>query len=315
MCAGTGDRWMSSPDHLKSHDFQYWAPLNFDDAHDPPRVLPLRWLDSFELNLETPALAATSLLADPPGTWLALHGSATSDAGLNACALKEGGACAVHANITFFNRSAVPWWVDTTTGDEVCMHLKHGKCGRVVQPDGSCHHNHCTHAANPGMMVFCGVDPTPKEGWPCMDCSGKCGPCGTPPPSPGVKPTPNWQGCTDTVSKALPYCDATKSIDERVDWLVDQMSLQEKISAISPQPNLGDTCGVYTCGKASVGLPNYFWLTETNTAVAAACYTADPTKKYRCATTFVGPMNMGASFNRTSWRLKGGVLGTEMRAL
>ena len=26
-------------------------------------------------------------------------------------------------------------------------------------------------------------------------------------------------------------------------------------------------------------------------------------------------MNMGASFNKTSWRLKGDVIGTEMRAL
>ena len=30
--------------------------------------------------------------------------------------------------------------------------------------------------------------------------------------------------------------------------------------------------------------------------------------------TFVGPMNMGASFNRTSWEMKGDVIGTEMRA-
>lgn len=28
----------------------------------------------------------------------------------------------------------------------------------------------------------------------------------------------------------------------------------------------------------------------------------------------IGPMNMGASFNRTSWRMKGEVIGTEMRA-
>jgi hypothetical protein len=97
-------------------------------------------------------------------------------------------------------------------------------------------------------------------------------------------------------AKALPYCDETKSIDDRVNWLVGQMSLEEKISAISPQPNLGDTCGVYTCGKASVGLPNYFWLTETNTAVAAACYTADPSEQYRCATTFVGAPSVYYSY-------------------
>ena len=116
------------------------------------------------------------------------------------------------------------------------------------------------------------------------------------------------------MAKALPYCDTAKTIDERVDWLVDNLTLVEKVRAISPQPYLGETCGVHTCGKPSIGLPNYFWLTETNTAVAATCYHGDPVKLYHCSTTFVGPLNMGASFNRTSWRLKGDVLGTEMRA-
>merc|ERR1712166_212585 len=132
-----------------------------------------------------------------------------------------------------------------------------------------------------------------------------------PPPLPGV---PNWQGCTDNVSLSLPYCDPSLSIDQRVDWLVANLTLVEQIATISPQIELGDGCGVHTRGKPSIGLPNYFWLTEANTAVAASCYTADPTDPYRCATTFVGPMNMGASFNRSSWRAKGNVLGTELRA-
>merc|ERR1712166_1110046 len=132
-----------------------------------------------------------------------------------------------------------------------------------------------------------------------------------PPPLPGV---PNWQGCTDNVSLSLPYCDPSLSIDQRVDWLVANLTLVEQIAMISPQIELGDGCGVHTRGKPSIGLPNYFWLTEANTAVAASCYTADPTDPYRCATTFVGPMNMGASFNRSSWRAKGNVLGTELRA-
>ena len=130
----------------------------------------------------------------------------------------------------------------------------------------------------------------------------------------GVAAVPNWQGCTNSLSQALPYCDTTLSIDQRLDWLVNNLTLEEKIAMISPQPDLGDACGVHTRGKASIGLPNYFWLTETNTAVAASCYTGDPANPYHCATTFVGPMNMGASFNRSSWRAKGNVLGTEMRA-
>jgi xylan 1,4-beta-xylosidase len=52
------------------------------------------------------------------------------------------------------------------------------------------------------------------------------------------------------------------------------------------------------------------WLTETNSAVNSACLAQD-----KCSTTFPGPMGMGASFNRSLWRAKGSVLGTEMRAL
>ena len=44
------------------------------------------------------------------------------------------------------------------------------------------------------------------------------------------------------------------------------------------------------------------WLVETNTAVASACL-----HEGKCASEFSGPLSLGASFNRTSWRLKGEV--------
>jgi hypothetical protein len=47
----TGDRWASAPDHLKSHDFQYWQPLSFNDSTSPPSIAPLKWVDSFHLTL------------------------------------------------------------------------------------------------------------------------------------------------------------------------------------------------------------------------------------------------------------------------
>ena len=47
----TGDRWASAPDHKKSHDFQYWQPLKFDDTRQPPLPEPLKWVDSFVLSL------------------------------------------------------------------------------------------------------------------------------------------------------------------------------------------------------------------------------------------------------------------------
>ena len=72
----------------------------------------------------------------------------------------------------------------------------------------------------------------------------------------------------------------------------------------------GNTCGTTTPGIPRVGLPEYTWLIETNTNIASACMDSK-----HCATCFIGPMGMGASFNRTSWRRKGEVFGTEMRAL
>ena len=121
---------------------------------------------------------------------------------------------------------------------------------------------------------------------------------------------PNYKGCENAVSRALPYCDTSLSVDERLSWLLGNLSLAEKIATISPQRALGDTCGTHTAGKASIGLPDYFWLTETNSAVFSTCLG----QPWRCPTTFIGPLGMGASFNRTSWKQKGGVLGRELRA-
>ena len=47
----TADLWTSAPDGLKSHDKQYWAPLQFDDNSSPPTIAPLEWLDNFTLSL------------------------------------------------------------------------------------------------------------------------------------------------------------------------------------------------------------------------------------------------------------------------
>tara|TARA_Y200000002_G_C22429191_1_gene557249 strand:- start:55 stop:345 length:291 start_codon:yes stop_codon:yes gene_type:complete len=47
----TGDRWTSAPDKKKSHDFQYWQVLDFNDTSSPPRISKLSWVDTFELKV------------------------------------------------------------------------------------------------------------------------------------------------------------------------------------------------------------------------------------------------------------------------
>jgi len=123
-----------------------------------------------------------------------------------------------------------------------------------------------------------------------------------------LPPLPSYWACT-TSELALPFCNTALSIDQRVDDLVGRLTLAEKVAMIGPNGTLGNECADHTTGVPRLGVPQWMWLTETNTAVNSACF-----KPGVCATTFPGPMNMGASFNRTSWRAKGGVLGSEMRA-
>lgn len=54
-----GDRWGSRPDGIKGHDFQYWAPLEFDSAGN---IAALQWTDQFEVTLTPePTVAALAL--------------------------------------------------------------------------------------------------------------------------------------------------------------------------------------------------------------------------------------------------------------
>lgn len=45
----TADLWTSAPDHLKSHDLQYWAPMTFDDSVQPAKIQQLAWQDEVQI--------------------------------------------------------------------------------------------------------------------------------------------------------------------------------------------------------------------------------------------------------------------------
>jgi beta-D-xylosidase 4 len=124
-----------------------------------------------------------------------------------------------------------------------------------------------------------------------------------------VGAAPNYWGCQNDVARALPYCDESLSIDQRVQDLRSRLTLKEKIALISPQPSLGNVCADHTAAVDRIGLPQYMWLVETNTDVSAACV-----RQEKCATQFAGPLATAASFNRSSWYAKGQVIGTEQRA-
>jgi hypothetical protein len=126
-------------------------------------------------------------------------------------------------------------------------------------------------------------------------------------PAPAPPGTPHFHGCVDSTAVKLPYCNTSLSRHERLDDLMSRLTQVDKVSILTPSDPHSD-CGGQMGGVAEIGLPPWHWLTEANTNIAVDCI--GPGK---CATLFVGPEGMAASFNRTSWRLKGGVLGTEMR--
>ena len=121
---------------------------------------------------------------------------------------------------------------------------------------------------------------------------------------------PNYQACVTTRSKALPFCNSSLSRAERVQWLVSQLSLEEKVGLIAPDRSIkGSHCPEVNAPVDRFDIPPYMWLVETNTAVSSACLGPEI-----CATTFIGPEGLAASFNRSLWFAKGDVISTEMRA-
>ena len=124
-----------------------------------------------------------------------------------------------------------------------------------------------------------------------------------PPPSPATDSPVIY--CR--LSKMLAHLVYVPGPRERVDDIVSKLNLTEKIAFGSPTK--APFCACHTAPTA--GLPDYKWLTETNSCVDSPCHPDAPGK---CATIFVGPNNMAASFNRSSWRAKGDVVSTDLRA-
>jgi hypothetical protein len=61
------------------------------------------------------------------------------------------------------------------------------------------------------------------------------------------------------VAKHQTYCKPFLPTQSRLEALRSLLTIDEKIAMIAPQPQLGDTCGVHTAGKESIGLPPYYW--------------------------------------------------------
>jgi beta-D-xylosidase 4 len=138
-------------------------------------------------------------------------------------------------------------------------------------------------------------------------------PSPSPGPGPPAPPTPSsgLAGCNHPTALQYSYCDSSLTFEQRADALISQLSIDEKINLLAPSKT--PFCNVHTVGVPRIGVPQYTWLTEVNSNVQAGCRHQRGGPE-QCPTTFIGPLGIAASFNRTSWYLKGDVISTEMRA-
>lgn len=122
-----------------------------------------------------------------------------------------------------------------------------------------------------------------------------------------------FYGCLSTNATKLPYCNTSLSAADRVADVLSRLTLSQKISLLSPT-DAPHYCACLTAAVPSVGLPQYKWLTEVNSVAQAA---GNPVcrGRERCPTIFVGPNNVAASFNRSSWWHKGDVISDDIRAI
>eukprot|EP00026_Physarum_polycephalum_P002953 Phypoly_transcript_02962.p1 GENE.Phypoly_transcript_02962~~Phypoly_transcript_02962.p1 ORF type:complete len:862 (+),score=98.40 Phypoly_transcript_02962:97-2586(+) len=122
---------------------------------------------------------------------------------------------------------------------------------------------------------------------------------------------PNGYACLDPVSRALPFCNTTLTLDRRLDNLISLLTLEEQMAMIGCDTvhSIVDFCNCMTQGVERLGIPDYMICVEVNSAVATDCPAPE-----KCATVYASPANLAASFNRTIWTLKGEATAMEFRA-
>lgn len=109
--------------------------------------------------------------------------------------------------------------------------------------------------------------------------------------------------CSEAPLSSLPYCDATKDIDTRVQDLVSRMTIYEKIDNLA-----GSNIGVPRLGVP----PNK--VLECLHGVFSGCG-ATYNGNTGCPTSFPNALLLGATFNRSLWNQIGITISDEGRAL
>ena len=142
---------------------------------------------------------------------------------------------------------------------------------------------------------------------------------------PQQQPLPQ-RACSAPPHDQYLFCDPTLPLDERLDDLISRLTLEEKpwllTARVSPYGNL-----------SRLGIPEYNWGANCVHGVQSKCIPPPPpgsqddgkittgnnnstnNNSSRCATSFPNPNTLGSSFNKTSWKEMGRVMGIELRSL
>ena len=122
--------------------------------------------------------------------------------------------------------------------------------------------------------------------------------------------TLNTRACQGSFA-ALPFCNTSLSLDERVDDLIERIwaTNQSVIPALLTARNFGSSA------MPLLGVPEYDWGLNSIHGVQSSCVSDASSGTVYCPTSFMNPVNFGQSFNKSAMRELGYTIAIESRAL
>ena len=121
-----------------------------------------------------------------------------------------------------------------------------------------------------------------------------------------AQPQPRARPCAaGSPGAKLPFCDASKPLDDRVADLVSRLTLAEKIGELTTGNGVNGGTGNNQIQR--LGIPAYDWWSEGTHGVKGS-YNAPP------HTDFPFPITTGMAFNRTLWHATAQQIAREARS-
>lgn len=125
--------------------------------------------------------------------------------------------------------------------------------------------------------------------------------------------TVTTRACRPPYDKTMPYCDTSKSVNERVDALIALIHDDEIAPLLTAREGGGGSPGP-SGAIDRLGLPEYDWGVNCIHGVQTTCGTGSDGQP-RCATSFPNPVSLGSSWNTSMYREIGHIIGVELRSL